>query len=115
MDHAHHQTAEQLEHGAMHGRVPAHEPEQTGHGGHGSHGDHAAVFRDRFWWTLALAVPVVSFSDMFQRLLNYTAPTFPGSDWVSPALGTVIFLYGGGALLTGGVSQARVRRPRGML
>jgi P-type Cu2+ transporter len=115
MDHTHHQTAERLEHGAMHGRGPAHEPELTGHGGHGAHGDHAAMFRDRFWWTLALAVPVVFFSDMFQRLLNYTAPTFPGSDWVSPVLGTVIFLYGGWPFLAGAVSEARQRRPGMML
>jgi Cu2+-exporting ATPase len=117
MDHTHHRTAEALEHGAMHGRSPRQEPAPASraHGGHGGHGDHAAVFRDRFWLTLALAVPVVVFSDMFQRLLNYTAPTFPGIDWVSPVLGTVIFLYGGWPFLTGAVSEARWRQPGMML
>lgn len=33
-----------------------------GHGVHDRHSDHAAVFRDRFWLTLVLAVPVVVFS-----------------------------------------------------
>ena len=80
-----------LEHGAMHGRGPSDHPGHTGHGGHGGHGDHAAMFRDRLWWTLALAVPVVVYSEMFQRLLGYTAPRFPGSGWVSPILGTAIF------------------------
>jgi Cu2+-exporting ATPase len=31
--------------------------EAAGHEGHAGHGDHAAVFRDRFWVSLALAVP----------------------------------------------------------
>lgn len=58
----------------------------TSPGGHRGHGDHAAVFRDRFWLTLILTVPVVVYSHMLQRILGYTAPSFPGSDWVSPCL-----------------------------
>ncbi|HZK52043.1 MAG TPA: heavy metal translocating P-type ATPase, partial [Actinomycetota bacterium] len=68
-----------------------HGPDEHDHG----HGDHAghdpAQFRDRFWITLALSLPVVFFSDMFQELLGYRAPDFPGSEWISPVLGTVIF------------------------
>jgi Cu2+-exporting ATPase len=79
------------------------------------HGDHAAMFRDRFWLTVVLTVPVVVFSEMFQRLLGYSAPTFPGSDWVSPVLGTAIFIYGGWPFLTGAVSEARSRQPGMML
>jgi len=30
------------------------------HGEHGSHGDHAAMFRRKFWGSLALTVPIVS-------------------------------------------------------
>ncbi len=45
--------------------------------GHGGHGDHAAQFRDRFWVSLALAVPVVVFSPMFADLLGYSPPDFP--------------------------------------
>src|SRR5439155_13361860 len=104
-----------LEHGAMHGRGPSDHPEHTGHGGHGGHGDHAAMFRDRLWWTLALAVPVVVYSEMFQRLLGYAAPRFPGSGWVSPILGTAIFFYGGWPFLSGAVSELRRRQPGMML
>ncbi len=83
--------------------------------GHAGHGDHAAQFRDRFWLTLALAVPVVLFSEMFAGLLGYTPPEFPGSLWISPALGTVIFLYGGQPFLTGGWSELKSRQPGMML
>ncbi len=88
-----------------------------GHGDHGSHGgnDHAAMFRSRFWLTLALSLPVVFFSRMFQDLLGYEAPTFPGSRWIPPVLGTAIFVYGGWPFLSGAVSEIRARRPGMML
>jgi Cu2+-exporting ATPase len=53
------------------------------------------MFKTRFWLTLVLSVPVVYFSPMFAHLLGYMPPVFPGSGWIPPVLGTVIFLYGG--------------------
>ena len=83
------------------------------HGGPGGHGDHAAQFRDRFWWSLLLAVPVIGFNHMFAELLGYTVPT--GAAWVSPVLGTVLFFYGGWPFLTGALTEIRARRPGMML
>jgi Cu2+-exporting ATPase len=88
---------------------------QGGHGGHGGHGDHAARFRDRFWLSLALTVPVVAYSEMVQEWLGFTPPQFPGSQWVAPVLGTVVFVYGGWPFLEGGLSEARARQPGMML
>ncbi|MDQ4046429.1 MAG: heavy metal translocating P-type ATPase, partial [Actinomycetota bacterium] len=105
----------------------AHREQGHGHAGHQmdddhvvhTHGQHAghstAMFRDRFWLTLALSVPVVFFSPMFGHLLGYTAPRFPGSAWIPPVLGTVIFLYGGQPFLRGGLNELRARRPGMML
>jgi P-type Cu2+ transporter len=90
-------------------------PDDTGHHAHGGHDDHVAMFRDRFWVTLALTVPVVYFSEMFQMLLGYTAVSFPGSEWIPSVLGTVIFFYGGSPFLTGALHEARQRRPGMML
>jgi Cu2+-exporting ATPase len=89
----------------------------AGHGGHGhaGHGDHAAQFRDRFWLSLALTVPVILYSEMVQEWLRFTPPRFPGSAWVAPLLGTVVFLYGGWPFLQGGVAEARARQPGMML
>jgi Cu2+-exporting ATPase len=86
-----------------------------GHGGHGGHGDHAAQFRDRFWLSLVLTLPVIAYSEMVQEWLRFTPPQFPGSEWVAPVLGTVVFLYGGRPFLEGGVSEARSRQPGMML
>nr|WP_255405802.1 heavy metal translocating P-type ATPase [Sinomonas sp. R1AF57] len=95
------------------------------HAGHGdphavhTHGEHAghsvAMFRDRFWLTLGLSLVVVYFSGMFWRLFGATPPMFPGSEWIGPVLGTVIFFYGGLPFLKGGLSEARTRKPGMML
>jgi Cu2+-exporting ATPase len=89
--------------------------EHAGHAGHGGHQDHAAQFRDRFWLSLALTIPVIAYSEMVQEWLGFTPPQFPGSQWVAPVLGTVVFLYGGWPFLQGGLSEARSRQPGMML
>src|SRR5918999_1733159 len=91
-----------------------HAPQDAG-GHHEGHADHIAVFRRRFCVNLALAIPVIGYSDMIQEWLGYDAPGFPGSDLVGPVLGTVIFLYGGWPFLSGGFQEARDRRPGMML
>lgn len=73
------------------------------------------MFKNRFWLTLALSVPVVYFSPMFGNLLGYMPPEFPGSTWIPPVLGTVIFLYGGQPFLTGGLRELKTRSPGMML
>ncbi|MFI6677708.1 copper-translocating P-type ATPase [Kribbella sp. NPDC050470] len=103
----HHEHVSHDQHGAH--------AEHGDHGGHAGHGDHAAQFKDRFWISLALAVPVVFFSEMFADLLGYMPPEFPGSNLIAPVLGTVIFLYGGRPFLTGGWSELTSRRPGMML
>jgi Cu2+-exporting ATPase len=85
------------------------------HGGHGGHGDHAAQFRDRFWLSLVLTIPVVLYSEMVQEWLGFTPPQFPGSRWVAPVLGTAVFLYGGRPFLEGGLAELRGRQPGMML
>ena len=102
-------------------------PPTAEHEGHGvdedhqvhSQGEHAghstAMFRQRFWISLALAVPVLAFSPMFTMLLGYMPPEFPGSAWIAPILGTVIFAYGGAPFLKGGVSELKSRQPGMML
>jgi P-type Cu2+ transporter len=89
--------------------------EHGGHGAHGGHGDHAAMFRRRFWITLALSLPIVASSEMVQEWFGFRTPDFPGSDLVAPVLGTIVFLYGGWPFLSGGVQEARSRQPGMML
>ncbi len=89
----------------------AHDAHTHAHGH--NHGDHAAQFRERFWWSLVLAVPVVAFSAMFADLVGYTRPA--GTGWISPLFGTIVFVYGGAPFLKGAVDEARARLPGMML
>ena len=83
---------------------------------HGQHAGHStAMFKNRFWLTLVLAIPVVYFSPMMADLLGYMPPEFPGSAWIPPVLGTVIFFYGGQPFLKGGLQELKDRRPGMML
>ncbi|MFE4543508.1 copper-translocating P-type ATPase [Arthrobacter sp. NPDC056727] len=119
-------TADLAEHNATSTPAPA-RAAGVGHGPHAghddrvvhSHGQHAghstAMFKNRFWLTLALSVPVVYFSPMFSQLLGYMPPQFPRSEWIPPVLGTVIFLYGGQPFLRGGLNELQTRRPGMML
>ena len=116
-------------HQAVHQRHTGHshdEPEVAGaglsahgmHAGHEHHDKHAghdpAMFRRLFWWNLALAVPVVVFSEMIQDWFGYMIDA-GWAAWVPPVLGTVIYLWGGRPFLAGGVTEVRNRQPGMML
>ena len=82
----------------------------------GQHAGHStAMFKNRFWLTLALSIPVVFFSPMVGHLLGYMPPQFPGAAWIPPLLGTFIFFYGGQPFLKGGWHEVKARQPGMML
>ncbi|MFD6817714.1 heavy metal translocating P-type ATPase [Microbacterium sp. NPDC060132] len=64
---------------------------------------------------LVLAVPTVALSGMFAMILGYSLPDVPGLAWVSPVLGTVMYVWGGRPFLVGAVSELRARKPGMML
>nr|WP_241703881.1 heavy metal translocating P-type ATPase [Leifsonia shinshuensis] len=83
--------------------------------GHAGHGDHVGQFRRLFWIMLVVAVPVVVFSPMFAMILGYRLPDAAWIDWISPVLGTVMYVWGGKPFLTGAVTELRSRKPGMML
>jgi P-type Cu2+ transporter len=83
-----------------------------GHLGHGRHAGHSvAMFRDKFWWSLALAIPVVVWSADVQHWLGYAAPLFPGSKWIPAVFGTMVFAYAGVVFLSGARGELSERKP----
>src|SRR5260221_7199726 len=84
-------------------------------GAHGSHDRHAghsvAMFRDKFWLSFALTIPVVIWSADVQHWLGYTAPSFPGSKSIPAILGTVVFVYGGLVFIRGAWGELADRKP----
>ncbi|AQA06425.1 copper-translocating P-type ATPase [Mycobacterium sp. MS1601] len=86
-----------------------------GHGGHHGHADHVAHYRRLFWIMLVLAVPTVSLSAMFAVIIGYRIPDIPGAQWISPVLGTVMYVWGGRPFLRGAIDELRSRAPGMML
>lgn len=124
-DHTHHPDHASHEHHAdadTHGQAMHHghphsalDEDHQVHG-HGEHAGHStAMFRERFWWSLILSIPVVIFSPMVAHLLGYPLPEFPGSTWIPPVLDTIIFVYGGTPFLKGGWKEVKSRQPGMML
>lgn len=82
------------------------------HGSHAGH-DHSAMIADflrRFWVSLILTLPVVAISPMFQMAVGYHFD-FPGRDWTSVVLGSIIYFYGGWPFLKGLWDELRRRQP----
>ena len=96
----------------QHGHEAGHEANGDHHG-HAGHGDHVAQFRRLFWINLLIAIPVVATSGMFAMLLSYEVPGWAA--WIAPALGTVMYVWGGRPFLTGAIDELKSRRPGMML
>jgi hypothetical protein len=69
------------------------------------------MFRDKFWLSFALTIPVVFWSSDVQHWLGYRAPSFPGSNLIAPILGTVVFIYGGLVFICGAWSELADHKP----
>jgi Cu2+-exporting ATPase len=82
------------------------------HEGHDQHAGHSVeMFRDKFWWSIALTVPTLVWSPMVQQWLGFRAPAFPGSGYVPAIFGTILFFYGGMVFLRGAAREIKDRLP----
>ncbi len=89
-----------------------HHSKDNGHDNHDKHAGHSpGMFRDKFWLSLLLTLPVVFWSTHIQELLGYQAPEFFGTAWIPPVLGTVIFFYGGWVFIQGAWRELRELLP----
>jgi P-type Cu2+ transporter len=90
----------------MHERHDAHKGmKHREHGGPGGGSHHAHMvgdFRNRFWISLIVTIPILFLSPMLQSLLGFReVMRFPGDAYVLWSLSSVIFLYGGWPFLKG--------------
>jgi len=96
MDHSHHE----------HHHVKNEHQEHDKHAGHS-----VAMFKDKFWLSLLLTIPVLVYSEMIQHWLNFTPPSFPGSEYVPFVFSTIIFFYGGLVFIKGALGELRAKLP----
>ena len=109
MQHTHAQHSSAMTH---HDHSPDHVAAGPMTAGHDRHEGHSvAMFRDRFWLSLLLTVPIVLMSPDVAMWLGYEVPTAVASAYLPAILGTAVFLYGGIVFLRGAISEIRSRQP----
>lgn len=74
------------------------------------HSMHMGNFKQKFWLSLVLAIPIILFSPMMGMELPFQI-TFPGSDWVVLVLATILFFYGGQPFLAGAKMELKDKSP----
>lgn len=79
------------------------------HGGM-DHSMHMGNFKQKFWLSLILAIPVILFSPMMGMEFPFQI-TFPGSDWLILILATILFIYGGQPFLSGAKMELKQKSP----
>ena len=82
------------------------------HTAHDKHAGHSvAMFRDKFWLSLAMTVPILIWGHMLPRAFGYTPPPVPFAHWIPPVLGLAVFAYGGWPFLQGARRELQARLP----
>lgn len=79
------------------------------HGGR-DHSMHMGNFKQKFWLSLILAIPIILFSPMMGMEFPFQV-TFPGSDWLVLILATILFIYGGQPFLSGAKMELKQKSP----
>ncbi|MEP6987059.1 MAG: copper-translocating P-type ATPase [Chloroflexota bacterium] len=69
------------------------------------------MFRNRFWVSLVLTIPILLFSPMIQEWFGFSMPEFTGSNLIGPGFAIAIFLYGGLPFLQMALPEIQSRKP----
>ncbi|WP_422851574.1 copper/silver-translocating P-type ATPase CopB [Enterococcus durans] len=109
MDHEH-MNHKNMNHGQMdHGNMN-HDHMDHGSMGGMDHSMHMGNFKQKFWLSLILAIPIILFSPMMGMEFPFQI-TFPGSEWVVLVLATILFIYGGQPFLSGAKMELQQKSP----
>ena len=106
MDHS------KMDHSKMDHSKMDHSKMDHSHMDHGmsgmDHSMHMGNFKQKFWLSLVLAIPIILLSPMMGLELPFQF-TFPGSDWLVMILATILFFYGGQPFLSGAKMELQQR------
>lgn len=106
--HGHMERHQQMDHGHMSGMDHSHMDHENMSGM--DHSMHMGNFKQKFWLSLILAIPIILFSPMMGMSFPFQV-TFPGSNWVVLILATVLFIYGGQPFLSGAKMELKQKSP----
>lgn len=69
---------------------------------HDKHAGHSvAMFKEKFWLSLALTLPVVIYSPMIQEWFRFTPPSFFMSEYLPLIFSTILMIYAGSVFIKG--------------
>ncbi|EOA2493591.1 copper/silver-translocating P-type ATPase CopB [Enterococcus hirae] len=119
--HGHMERHQQMDRGHMSGMNHSHMDHEDmsgmnhSHMGHENmggmdHSMHMGNFKQKFWLSLILAIPIILFSPMMGMSFPFQV-TFPGSNWVVLVLATILFIYGGQPFLSGAKMELKQKSP----
>jgi Cu2+-exporting ATPase len=74
-------------------------------------GHQTNIFKTKFWVSFILTLPILAYSEIIQEFLQYTPPSFIGSEYLPVILSTVIFFYGGSVFLTSAYRELQAKLP----
>ena len=110
-DHMNHAAAAESQHDA-HSEHAVHRMAETDeHAQHVDHSGHEDLFRNRFWVSLLLSIPVLLYTPMLQMWFGFAMREFMGSQWVMPLFAVIVFVYGGVPFIQMAVPEVRNRQP----
>lgn len=79
------------------------------------HDEHAGhnpnMFKQKFWISFLLTIPVLLYSQTIQELLHFSMPSFAGSSLIPPVFGIIIFIYGGLVFLRSAKAELAAKQP----
>lgn len=91
-------------------KMPMHNSDMMMHGGHMMH---MGNLKQKFWFSLVLAVPILFLSPAMGVHLFFQF-SFPGSEWVVMLFATALFIYGGEPFLKGAFYELKDKKPEMM-
>ncbi len=101
----------EMDHSKMNHQMMGHDMSHMGHDMGGmDHSMHMGNFKQKFWLSLVMAIPIILLSPMMGIELPFQF-TFPGSDWVVLILATILFFYGGQPFLSGAKMELKQKSP----
>lgn len=111
-DHMNHKNMghEGMDHGNMNHAMMDHDHMDHGSMGGMDHSMHMGNFKQKFWLSLILAIPIILFSPMMGMEFPFQI-TFPGSEWGVLVLATILFVYGGQPFLSGAKMELQQKSP----
>ncbi len=86
--------------------------DEHSHDHHNHHAHMAMDFRQRFWISLVLTLPILVLSPLLQKLVGLReAISFSGDTYVLFGFASAVFWYGGWPFLKGLVGELKARKP----